>query len=72
MSDFFDQNKLQIVTKFASLLSNTQVKALKHNGHICTFRNVMLDFLLQHKKYIKWLEVEAKMITVALLQSADV
>ena len=45
-SAFVDDNNRQIVTKFASVLFNTQVKALKHDGHHCTFINVMLASLL--------------------------
>ena len=57
---------------FASLLFNTQVKALNHDGHLCTFRNVMLDLLLQHNEALKGIVREEKMITVALLQAAYV
>ena len=67
ISAFFNENKGQIVTKFASVLFNTQVKSLKHDGHICTFRTGMLDLLLQHKKVLKIIAGEANMITVALL-----
>ena len=68
---FFDKNNLQIVTNFASVLFNTKVKALNHDGHILTFRNYMLVLLLQHNT-LKGLEGEANMSTVLLLQSADV
>ena len=42
ISAFFDKNNRQIVTNFASVLFNTQVKALKHDGHIFKFRNFMI------------------------------
>ena len=57
---------------FTSVLFNTQVKSLKHDGHLYTFRNVLLDLILHHNKYIKDLAGEANMITFALLQAADV
>ena len=50
---FVDKNKGQIVTKFAIVLFNTQVKSLKHDGHLCTFRNFMLTFLLHNNEYLK-------------------
>ena len=71
ISAFVDKNNRQTVTNFTSVLFNTQVKALKHDGHIYTFRNVMISFLLQHKEILKGLAVEANMITVALLQVVD-
>ena len=46
ISVFFDKKNCQIVMKFVSVMFNTQVKALKHDGHLCTFRNFMLDLLL--------------------------
>ena len=72
ISAFFDEHNHQIVTNFSSVPFNTQVKAVKHDGHICTFGNVILDSLLQHNKALKVLTGEANMITVALLQAADV
>ena len=65
--DFIDENNRQIVTNFASVLFNTQVKALKHDGQICTFINAMLASLMQHNKALKIIAVEANMITVALI-----
>ena len=65
-------NNLQIVTKFSSVLFNSQVKALRHDDHIFTFRKFILASLLYHKKYLKDVIVDTKKITVALLQSADV
>ena len=64
---FVDKKNFQIVTKFASVPFNNQVKALKHDGHICTFINFMLALILQNNEAIKGLSGEAKMITVALL-----
>ena len=49
------------------ILVNTQVKAIKHDGHICTVINVMLASLLEHNKALKMIAGEAIMITVALL-----
>ena len=60
------------MTNFSSVPFNTQVKAVKHDGHICTFGNVILASLLQHNRAPKVLTGEANMITVALLQAADV
>ena len=57
---------------FASLLFNTQLKSLKNDGHLCTYRKFMLASLLHHNKYLKGLSGEANMITVVLLQAADV
>ena len=39
ISVFVDENNCQIVTNFESVLFNTQVKAFKHDSHLCTFRN---------------------------------
>ena len=72
ISAFVDKNNIQIVTNFASVLFKTQVKSLKHDGHLCTFINVIPASLLQHNKALKGLAVEANMITVALFQAADV
>ena len=67
ISDFSDENNRQLVMNFVSVLFNTQVKALKHDGHICTFINVMLASLLQHNNDLKIISGEANIITVALL-----
>ena len=67
ISAFVDKNSRQIVKDFVILLFNTQVKALKHDGHICTFINVMLASLLQHNNDLKIISGEANIITVALL-----
>ena len=72
ISAFVKNNNRQIVTNFSSVLFNTQVKAVKYDGHICTFGNVILASLLQHNKALKVLTGEANMINVALLQAADV
>ena len=68
ISAFVDNNNRQIVTNFASVTFNTQVKELKHDGNLCTFRNVLLSLLLQNKESLKGLSVEANMVTVVLLQ----
>ena len=68
---FVDETNRQIVTKFESVLFNTQVKSLKHDGNLSAFRNVMLDLLMQHNKYLRGLAVEVNIIPVALLQAAD-
>ena len=65
---FVDKNNRQIVTNFASVLFNTQAKALNHDGHLCTFINVMLASIMQHKKALKGLAGEANTIFIALLQ----
>ena len=72
ISSFVDEKNLQIVKKFSSILLNTQLKALKHDGYLSTFRNDILALLLQYNEAIKGLSEEEKMITVALLQAADV
>ena len=50
-----DKNNRQTVMNFASVLFNTQVKSLKHDGHLCSFINVMLASLLQHNEALKGL-----------------
>ena len=65
--NFVYDNNRQIVTNFSSVLFNTKVKLLKHDGHLCTFRIVFLDSLLQHTGYFEIIAVEANMITIALL-----
>ena len=72
ISPFVDKNNLQIVTKFASILFNTQVKALKHDDHLSTLRNITFALLMQNNEYLKGLAGEANMITIAFLQAADV
>ena len=67
----FDDKNRQIVTTFSSVLFNTQVKSNRHGGHLSTFINVILDSLMQYNKYIKGVTGEAKMITVTLLQAAN-
>ena len=49
------------MTNFTSVLFNTQVNSLKHDGHISTFINTAVA---------KGLAGESNIITVALLQSA--
>ena len=53
ISDFLDDNNRQIVTNLASVLLNTQVKELKHDGHFRTFINIMLALLLYHNGFLK-------------------
>ena len=67
ISAFVDENSRQIVKEFVIVLFNTQVKALKHDGNICTFITGMLASLLQHKKSLKIIAGEANMITVPLI-----
>ena len=69
---FVDDNNPQILTNFASALFNTQAKALSHDGHLFSFRNVMLDSLMHHNEYLKGISGEARLIKVALLQTADI
>ena len=45
------------------------MKSLKHDGHICTFRNVMIALLLNHNKALKCLSGDSNIITVVFLQS---
>ena len=72
ISSFSYYYNRQIVTNFSSVLFNTQLKALKHGGHIFTFINVMLDLILHHKEDIEGILVESNMITVSFLQASDV
>ena len=72
ITDFVDNNNPQIETNFASVIFKTQVKALRHDGHLCPFKFFMIASLLQHKKYLKCIVGEASMIKFSLLQSADV
>ena len=67
ISSFSDDNNRQLVMNFASVRFKTQVKALKHDGHICTFIKVMLASLLQHNKYLKIIAGEEHTITVAFI-----
>ena len=66
-SAFVDEKNRQIVTNFSSVLFNTKVKLIKHDSHLCTFRTVVLDSLLQHTESLEIISVEANMITIALL-----
>ena len=47
ISAFVDENKFQIVKNFVSVLLNTQLKALKHDGNLFIFVYIMLASLLQ-------------------------
>ena len=67
ISDFFDDTNCQIDMNFASVLFNTQAKAINHNGHLCTFRTIMIAPIMQHTKGSKIIAVEADMITVVLI-----
>ena len=67
ISAFVDDNNKQLATNFASVLFNTQVKALTHGVHLCTFRYSILALLLWHSKDLKIISGEANMITVPLL-----
>ena len=69
---FVDKSNRQIVKNLASVLFNTQVKSLKNNVHICTLRNVMIASLLQYNYFLKVVAGDTNMITVVLLQGADV
>ena len=46
VSSLDDDKNLQIVTNFASIIFNTQVKSLRHDYHIYSFRNVIIASLL--------------------------
>ena len=67
ISDFVDKNNLQTVTNVSSVLFNTKVKALKYDGHICTLKKCMISSLLNHKKAIKVVALEANITTMSLL-----
>ena len=67
ISAFGDYNNRQIVTNLSSVLFNNQVKALKHDGHLCKLRTVIIDLLRQHKEVLKIILGEANMITGVLL-----
>ena len=67
ISDFVDDKNHQIVKNFASVLFNTQVKALNQGGYIFTLRTAMLDSLLQHNKALKMVAGEENLITVLFL-----
>ena len=60
-----NNNNNNIVTNFASVLFNTQVKALRHDGHISIFRNFMFYSILHNNKSIKGVTGDNKIITVA-------
>ena len=64
---FVDDKNRKIVTNFACVLFNTQMKALKHDDHTFTLKTGMLTFLLHHKKALECISGEANMITVPLL-----
>ena len=53
ISDFLNDNNRQILTNLASVLLNTKVKELKHDGHLRTFINIILSLLLHHNEYLK-------------------
>ena len=67
ISAFVDENKRQILTKVSSIIFNTIVKALTHDGHICTLRTVILASLLKHTEALKIIAGYANIIKVALL-----
>ena len=67
ISDFVDEKPLQILENFASVIFNTQMKALKIDGHLCTFRTGILSSLMSHNKSITIIAGEANTTTVLLL-----
>ena len=67
ISSFVDDSSRKILTNFASVILNTQVKSLNSDGYICTFRTGILAPLHQHNKYLEIIAGEANMITVPLL-----
>ena len=67
ISVFVDDNKSQIVTNFASVIFNNQVKALKYDYHIYTFITVVLASIFQHNEALKVIIIEANIITDTLL-----
>ena len=67
ISYFVDYNNRQILTNVSSVLFNTLVKELKNVGHICTFRTVILDLLLQHTESIKIIAGETNIIKFAFI-----
>ena len=60
------------MTNFASVLFNTQVKALSNYFHISTFSNGIFSILMHHNKALIFVSGEVDMIKVALIQSADI
>ena len=71
ISALFDENNRQIVTNFASVIFNTQVKVLRNDDNLFTFINVILASLLQHKESFKGVALLENRITVILLHAAD-
>ena len=67
ISAFVDEKNRQILTNFSSVLFNTKVESLKHDGHLCTFKTVVLDLLMHHAESLEIIAGEANMITVALI-----
>ena len=67
----YNKNRPTVIN-FECIIFNTQVEALRHSGHICTFRNRMLASLLHHNKTLKGVSGEGKMRTVALIQAANI
>ena len=67
ISAFVDDKNHQIVKNFASILLDTKLKALRHDCHLYTFRNIMLASLLKQNEYTKCVEGETDMIKIALL-----
>ena len=59
------------MTSIVGVLCNAQVKTLKHDGNISTFRNAMLYFIFQKNKDTEVLLKERTIIIVVLLQAAD-
>ena len=53
ISAFSDDNNSKIGTNISSVLFNTQVKALGHEDHLCTFRNYVLASLPHHTEDLK-------------------
>ena len=67
ISSFVDDSSRKILTNFASVILNTQVKSLNSDGYICTFTNAMLALILHHNKALKFVSLEANITTVTLL-----
>ena len=72
ISAFVDDNNRQIVTNFSNVLFNTQVKELKYDGHLYKLINFMLASLPQNNKALRFISVDANMITVSFIQAVDV
>ena len=59
------------MANFASVIFNTQLKSHRNHGYLFTFRNIVLDSLLQHNEALKVVAGESNAIPVSLLQAKN-